>query len=111
MKSINDIIVHPLEEFDTIYGQEYFSGVVKKYQDKVVAFKITDEHFYVLLRGKIKFFIAKIHMDKRRIYRILDNKIGKYCKDKNLIIFDQDEFDRFHNMEILKALKGEEEKW
>jgi len=102
------MITVPLEEFSTGWGQEYFYNTLLKYQDKVVAFKITDEHFFVLLRGKIKFFMAKIHMDKRRIHRIPDDKIGKFCEDKKLIIFDQEEFDRFYNMEILKSLKGEE---
>ena len=110
MKSISDLIIIPLEEFDTKWDQIYFSGVVEKYKDKVVAFKITNEHFYVLLRGKIKFFFAKIHMDKRKIYRIADSKMGRFCEDKNLIIFDQKEFDRFHNMEILKSLKEEKQK-
>jgi len=105
MKSITDLITIPLEEFNTLWDEKYFSGVVKKYQDKVLAFKITDEYLFLLLRGKIKFFIAKIHMVKKRLYRIPDNKIGKFCKDKKLIIFNQDEFDRFHNMEILKSLK------
>ena len=46
-------------------------------------------------------------MDKKMIYRIADEKMGKYCGDKKLIIFDQEEFDRFHNTEILKSLKEE----
>ena len=109
MKSITDMITIPLDEFTPIWGQEYFPGVVEKYKDKVVAFKITEENFYVLLRGKIKFFFVRIHMNKRRIYRIADNKMGRFCEDKKLIILDQDEFDRFHNMEILKSLKNENE--
>jgi len=107
MKSIIDMITIPLEEFDTGYGNEYFYETVTKYKDKVVSFKITDKYFYVLLRGKIKFFFAKIHMDKRRIHRIPDEKLGQFCEDKNLVILDKEEFDRFHNMEILKSLKGE----
>jgi len=110
MKSITDLITIPLEKFDTRWGQEYFSGVVEKYKDKVVAFKSTDEYCYILLKGKIKFFFARIHMDNRRIYRIADDKMGIFCSDKKLVMLDQEEFDRFHNMEILKSLKDEKQK-
>ena len=99
------MITIPLSDFDAGWDQQYFTSIVRKYKDNVVAFKITDQHFHVLLKGKIKFFLAKLHMGKRRIRRVSDDKIGKLCSDKNVVVVDKDGFDVFNKKEILKSLQ------
>jgi hypothetical protein len=87
-------------KFNWIEAYSYGSEALKKHKDKVVAFKITEEHCYLLLKGKIKFFTFKFRIDNESVKRI-DNKI--FINDK-ITICDKDVYYIFKKRMIVENL-------
>lgn len=105
MNKISEIISIDLKEFSFSYDQQYFYSILEKYKDKVIAFKITDDLCYILLKGKIKYFLAKISLDKNKIWRVKDNTIYENMNSNKTVILNKEQYDRFTKKEIIRRLK------
>ena len=85
----------------------YLYDIVKKYQDKVVAFELNNSGFTgitVLLRGKIKYFMVRFNFTKKSIKRIYDDYMSKEFSEK-VLITNMKEYERFQKILIVNNLK------
>jgi nucleoside-specific outer membrane channel protein Tsx len=90
------------EEFKFNWYDSYGWGQhVLHNHNKVVAYKITEEYCFVLLKSKIKFFGFKFHITEKSIKRI-DTKI--FINNKRMVICDEKLFDIFRKLFILENL-------
>lgn len=91
-------------EYDFNYEQStnYNKKAFEKYNDNVVSIKKTPRWYFVLLKGRNKFFGYKIVPSIKRVLRCYDMK--RFAKSKGRV-FDKKEFGLFKKGLILEELK------
>ena len=108
IRSIKDILSISLDYFNTLYNEEYFRDIIRKYQDNVVAYLIDQEGniCIILLKGKIKFFGVYFNLDIARLYRIYDKEMREELFRKELVITNKESWDLFEKKMILNSLEN-----
>ena len=82
-------------------SSNYSKSAFEKYKDSVVYMRKTPKYYFVLLRGKTKFFGYKFKVDTQRIKRCLDLRIFNKKKGR---VYDNIEFMLFKRRLILERL-------
>ena len=93
------------EEFQFDWAESYTWGAkILKRNEKVVAFKMTEDCCYVLLKSKIKFFVFRFLLDDGRVKRI---KILKTFISGKVTICEDKEYNLFKKELLLQELKND----
>ena len=95
-KKITDLITLDILDFSFPYGQEYARVTLQKYYDRVIAFKITENYLFVLLKGKRKCFLYRLELENKWATRIKDKSIF-YDLRGGCVIINKEEFYKFKN--------------
>lgn len=96
-KKITQIIkVEGLSDFQCNYEQLNALYLLKRYYDKVVAFKITEAHCNILIKGKLKFFCFFITPEVKMVVRTTEKKLLQiYEQGEKPVIFDKELYKLF----------------
>lgn len=111
IRSINELVTTPVEDFHAGYGEGYLNSLIIKYKDRVIAFEINPRYHTckVLLEGDKKYFLLNLCLRSNTVKRIYDKDLREACSD-NMIITNIYEFERFKKILLVDNLKVEEPK-
>ena len=104
IEAISDINPE-FEDYEFSYEESYSWGksATRKYSQRVIAYKITEENCYILLKGELKFFAFKYFLKNQRVHRIKDKSF--ILGEDKIVICHQEAYDYFKKMLLVGSLK------
>ena len=111
MENVNKIIeIITPETANSLYfpfGEENTHATFEKYKelDNVVAFRISDKYCYIIIKGKIKFFGFKIHMDNKTVKRMKEG-LFELINHKHLCVVNKEYFGLLKKTLIVESLNA-----